>query len=145
MGLVYRIERQIGEYSFLISNTYTNEKYQVTIDPDKVHLWHCMKGQTSAEACPFLYMAPLGAEASCIVHQSRPDVCREVFCCRILAIDPSGRRAGRVMGSRHFQPETPEIEALWENKIRTLPEIDDAAWDEEVVRILAGAGYTVRR
>jgi len=146
MGLVYRIVEEKGNHEFLILNKYTGENYEVRIDPDKIHLFeHLRDGHTAPEACPFLYLANGDEVASCTVHLSRPDVCREVFCCHLLIVDREGRRVGRVMGTRHLCPETPQLEELWENRVRTLHLSDDTIWVEKVVGILIDAGYTVRR
>jgi hypothetical protein len=146
MGLVYRIVEEKGNREFLIVNRYTGENYEVRIDPDKIHLFeHRMEGHTTPEACPFLYLAQGNEDSSCTVHQSRPDVCREVFCSRLLIVDGEGRRVGRVMGTRHLCSETLQLEELWEDRVRTLRVTDDTVWEEKVVGILADAGYTVRR
>ena len=146
MGMVYRIVEEKGNQEFLLLNEYTGERYEVRIDQDKVHLFkHRMKRHATPEACPFLYPAQDDEPASCTVHQSRPDVCREVFCCHLLIIDGEGRRVGRVMGTRHLCPETPQLEELWETRVRTIKVNDDTVWEERVVGILIDAGYTVRR
>jgi len=146
MGLVYRIVEEKGYQEFLILNIYTGQNYEVRIDQDKIHLFeHRMEAHTTPEACPFLYPAQGDEPASCTVHLTRPDVCREVFCCHLLIADGEGRRAGRVMGTRHLCSETPQLEELWESRVRTLNVTDDTAWVEIVVGILIDAGYTVRR
>jgi hypothetical protein len=146
MGLVYRIAAELGDHEYLLLNVYTGVKYQVRIDPDKILLFEQrINGHTSPEACPFLHLAPGGEKSSCTVHHSRPDVCREVFCCWLLILDTTGNRAGRVMGTRHLCPETAELEEIWETRVKRLEGADDAKWEEEVIHILTNAGYTVRR
>jgi Fe-S-cluster containining protein len=145
MGTVYRIVEEKGNREFLIVNVYTGENYEVRIDPDKIHLFeHRVEAHITPDACPFLYPARGDEDAACTVHHSRPDVCREVFCCRLLIVDGEGRRVGRIMGTRHLCPETPQLEELWENRVRTLKVTDDATWEEKVIAILMEAGYFIR-
>ncbi|MBP1929244.1 hypothetical protein J2741_001791 [Methanolinea mesophila] len=147
MGMVYQIAEVLGDYGFLVSNLYTGARYEVRIDRDKIQLFERrMPGRAGPEACPFLYLAPEGEESSCTVHQTRPDVCREVFCCRMLITDPGGKRVGRVMGTRHLCTDDARLEELWRSRIRTEDEPDDdGIWEERVVRILTGENYRVRR
>jgi Fe-S-cluster containining protein len=146
MGLVYRIDEALDDYEFEVSNRYTGEKMHVRVDPDKIQFYE-QRGIAALprEVCPFYYSHSGNKESSCVIHLTRPEICREFFCCRILITDPNGKRAGRVMGTRHFCPETKEMEELWENRVKPLKEVNDATWEEKVVRILTDAGYSVRR
>lgn len=146
MGLVFRREKSLGDYKFEVSNRYTGEKMQVRVDPDKIRLYDELEtAPAPGEVCPFLYTGHRAEESCCLIHLTRPDVCREFFCCRIVITDPHGKRVGRIMGTRHLCSETPELEEIWEGRVKLLQEPDDAIWEEEVVRILTCAGYTVRQ
>ena len=48
------------------------------------------------------------------------------------------------MCQRHLASEDEALTRLFEDQINHLEESDDEAWDEQVVRILVGAGYTLR-
>ena len=145
LGLVHTIHIDYGNYRYLIRNQYTGETTEVSIDPDKISLF----ADTSIfserpEACPFFrYDAP-AAKGFCTVHLTRPEICRDYGCWRLLILDGLGRRAGRIMGRRHLASEDAALARLFEEEINRLVEPDDAAWDRHVIEVLVRAGYTVR-
>ncbi len=145
LGLVHVIKEDRGDYHFLINNQYTGEKTLVTIDPDKIGLFLDKSiFEQRPEACPFFrYDAP-SAKGYCTIHLTRPDICRDYGCWHLLILDSTGKRAGRIMYQRHLASEDEALTRLFEDQINHLEESDDEAWDERVVRILVGAGYTVR-
>lgn len=141
MGEVLSVEEEYGGYRFLLVNRYTGEKTPVEVDPDKRSLF--MEEDALPAACPFLrYRDQRGY---CTVHRTRPEMCRDFGCWRLLILDPSGKRAGRVMQARFFTSESPALALLWEERIRVLDEPDDEAWDRAVIAILSCEGYTVVR
>jgi Fe-S-cluster containining protein len=145
LGLVHVIKEDYGNYHFLVNNQYTGEKTAVSVDPDKISLY-C---DTSIflerpEACPFFrYDAP-SAKGYCTVHRTRPDICRDYGCWRLLILDSQGKRAGRIMYQRHLASEDETLTRLFEEQIRPLGALDDETWDNRLLRILGDAGYTVR-
>jgi hypothetical protein len=141
MGEVLSVLEEYGGYRFLLVNRYTGEKNQVEVDQDKRSMY--MEEDALPVACPFLrYRDRVGY---CTVHRTRPEMCRDFGCWRLLILDLSGKRAGRVMQGRFFSPENPSLALLWEDRIRDLEEPDDEGWDREVIAILSGEGYTVIR
>lgn len=144
MGEIIELYEQSGSDMFRIRFTVTGEERVVTLDPDK----HDLFFQTpvrSAMACPFLRKAPDGA-VICTVHLTRPDLCRQYGCFRLLILDREGRRAGRVMtNSRYFKAVTPEAQTIWQDRCRTLSIADEALWEDEVDRVFMREGYRVIR
>ena len=145
LGLVHIIQEDYGDYRFLINNQYTGEKTVVTVDPDKVALF-CDKSifQEHPETCPFFRYDPLPGKGYCTVHLTRPEICRDYGCWRMLILDAGGKRAGRIMCQRFLASEDERLTRLFEEQINTLTGISDAAWDERVIHVLVGAGYTVQ-
>jgi len=94
-------------------------------------------------ACPFLREDPESGDIVCIVHRTRPEICREYRCWRLLVQNAAGVRAGRVMERRHLAADDPALKAFWEEKIAGIREGDIDRWDEQVILLLKGAGYTV--
>lgn len=146
LGQVHVIAEEYGGYRFLIRNVYTGEKTPVCIDADKIHLYP-EKGifKERPEACPFLRKDPENRRVCCIVHATRPEICRDFSCWRLLIVDGTGTRAGRIMGSRHLAADDPVLAEVWEKEVRTMHEPEDAAWEAEMIRIVRRAGYSVRR
>jgi hypothetical protein len=117
----------------------------VTVDPDKIGLFLDRSIFVERpEACPFFRYKPESAKGYCTVHLTRPEICRDYGCWRLLILDSTGKRAGRIMGNRFLASEDEGLTRFFEGHIRNQPESDDAAWDDMVIRMLIGAGYTVR-
>ena len=128
-----------------MNNQYTGEKTTVTVDPDKIALF-CDKSifLERPEACPFFRFERLSEKGYCTVHRTRPEICRDYGCWRLLILDARGKRAGRIMCQRHLASEDEALTLLFEEQINHCVEPDDAAWDERVIRVLLKAGFTVR-
>jgi len=145
LGLVHTIHDDLGDHRFVVRNTYTGEKTIVTVDPDKVGLFSDRNiFEERPEACPFFRYDKDSAKGYCTVHFTRPDICRDYGCWRILILTPDGRRAGRIMGERHLASDDPVLTGLFEDKVNDVIEPDTTTWDRMVLRVLAAAGYTVR-
>jgi Fe-S-cluster containining protein len=118
----------------------------VVVDPDKVNLF-CDTGIFGKlpAACPFFRYDQASSKGYCTVHLTRPEICRDYGCWRILILDAGGKRAGRIMGRRHLASEDDRLTRLFEEHINHLSEADDTAWDERVIPVLVAAGYIVRK
>jgi Fe-S-cluster containining protein len=144
MSQIHRIEVDYGDLTFQLCNNYTGERRMVRVDSDKIHLFQDRSiFESWPEACPFLRGDPLHGRICCTVHQTRPDLCREFGCWRILILDSSGKRAGRIMGTRHLSAEDPVLLEFWKAHAGDIQALDDASWDRAVVRILERSGYRV--
>jgi hypothetical protein len=146
LGLVHIIQEEYGDYHFLVKNQYTGERTAVTIDPDKIALFRDSSiFLTRPEACPFFRYDQASAKGYCTVHLTRPEICRDYGCWRLLILDPEGKRAGRIMCQRHLASEDEKLTLLFEEQINQSIEPDDDAWDRRVIHVLVAAGYTVRK
>lgn len=145
MGTVLHITGQLNSRESVLTNRYSGEKTVVEVDPDKYSLYDDDQSifRTFPEACPFLRFHPQTGKASCTCHQTRPDMCRDFGCWRVLILKPDGSRAGRVMGWRYFCPDDPDLARIWEERIREINEPDDDIWDGAVRQILTREGYIV--
>ncbi len=146
MGQVHCIQETRGEFEFLINNQYTGEKNTVVVDSDK-YLLFADKSifLDHSEACPFLRYSGRDGKAYCTVHLTRPEICRDYGCWRLLILNSRGKRAGRVMYQRAFFSDDADLTRLWKECIDDLAEPDDGVWDEKITRILINAGYTIRK
>jgi uncharacterized protein len=146
MGQVHAIKEIHGRFSFLINNEYTGEKTAVTVDEDKRTLFIDNSIFTEhPEACPFLRYRVEDGKACCTVHHTRPAICREYGCWRLLILNSRGSRAGRIMYQRSFFSDEENLTWLWRSCIEPLNEADDLLWEEKITRILVNAGYSVRK
>jgi len=145
LGLVHTIHEDFGNYRYRVNNQYTGEKTVVTVDPDKIALFSDHSIFTERpEACPFFRYDRVGAKGYCTVHLTRPEICRDYGCWRILILDAEGKRAGRIMCQRFLASEDEWLTRLFLTKVNNIAEADDAAWDERLTRVLVAAGYTLQ-
>jgi hypothetical protein len=118
---------------------------EVVIDSDKTELFSDTSiFQREPEACPFFRTSSSDGKGYCTIHNTRPSICRDFSCWRLLILDQKGKRAGRVMFTFTFVSEDPQLTRLWQECIDPIPADDKTSWDREVIRILTGAGYSVR-
>ncbi|MDD1695838.1 MAG: YkgJ family cysteine cluster protein [Methanoregula sp.] len=146
MGQVHTIKEIRGEFAFLVNNEYTGEKTEVMVDLDKRDLFFDKRiFLDQPEACPFLRNYPGDHKAYCTVHLTRPEICRDYGCWRVLILNSQGTRAGRIMYRRAFFSDDAILTRLWNECIDPLEEPGDELWDEKITSILINAGYSVRK
>ena len=145
MGEIIRIREQTGPDEFRIWFTVTGEERVVTLDPDKQALFRSGRTGSQSLACPFLRRNSDGL-FTCTVHHSRPDLCRQYACFRVLVLDSKGLKHGRVVEhTRYFVSADPLLNALWKNTIEPAVISDEDLWEEHVELVLTAAGYRVVR
>jgi uncharacterized protein len=146
MGYVHAIREERGEYRFLVRNHYTGEETLVEVDPDN-HALFDDKSIFAAwpHSCPFFRYLPGGEWACCTVHATRPEICRDYGCWRLLILDHTGRRAGRIKNRRTLCSDDALLTTLWERCTEEHREEDDRKWEDAMIRILSRAGYSVRK
>ena len=146
MGDVIGTREQTGPSEFLVWYKITGEERRVWIDPDKQGLYRTQDiRKIRPMACPFLRQQSSGS-AICTVHYTRPDLCRQYACFRVLVLGPEGERLGRVVdASRYFTTMDPELRALWDREIAGVEIPDEELFEEYVEHVLSGAGYRVIR
>jgi len=144
MGEIIEIVETKEPLVFRIRYVPTCEERQVTIDPDKKDLFLAQDTVNSRQlACPFLREKSPGV-VICTVHSSRPELCRQYACFRILVLDSTGKRIGRVHdGSRVFFTPDDRLRKLWNDEIAKLSIADETEWERWVSEILTRAGYTI--
>jgi uncharacterized protein len=146
LGLVHSIKEEYGDYRFLIYNRYTNEETPVTVDPDKHDIFDDNSiFEQLPQTCPFFRHQPGSELAYCTVHQTRPEMCRDYGCWRLLILNHRGRRVGKIKYIRTLISDDAFLNRIWEDCIEHDSEPDDQRWENEMIRILTRAGYTVRK
>jgi uncharacterized protein len=145
MGDVIGIREELPSDRFRIWYKITGETREVSIDPDKRDLFSGQDlGMIRPMACPFL--REHAGRYLCTVHKSRPDLCRQYACFRILVLDAAGKRLGRVVASsRYFTTGDPLLRELWDREIQNRSIPDDRLFEEHVDHVLSRAGYRVIR
>jgi hypothetical protein len=146
MQLVHTIKEDRGNYTFVIYNYYSGDVKEVRVDADKIALYEDKSSLSDLpQACPFLRFDKDTGKAWCTVHLTRPEVCRDYCCWRLIIRDAQGRRAGRVLYQRTFLSDTAELEGLWGQIKPTLNDLTDEEWDDALIKSLTAAGYCVQQ
>ncbi len=146
MGEVIGIKEETGHLQYRIFYKITGEERIVSVDPDKQELF-CSRDITKIRpmACPFLRETEQGT-VICTVHLTRPDLCRQYSCFRVLILDLQGRRIGRVVaGTRYFITTDKKLRTLWESAVEGVAEPDDGKWEDFVEQVCTSRGYRVIR
>ena len=142
MGEIISIQEKTGEIEFRIGYSATFEERIVTLDDDKRELFFT-RDPVSSMACPFLREKYPG-RVICTVHDSRPELCRQYSCFRILVLDQEGKPAGRVLyRTRSFSSPDARLNAIWQQDCRQLDIRDENTWEEEVAQTFKRAGWLV--
>ncbi len=124
-GEFIKIERQITERDYFCRYGITNELFQVhvlpefaeDIDEEFTSLDEKNTG-TSHKGCIFLRKNLHGKGFVCAVYPSRPSVCREFICYRMLIFhQQSGELRGKVIGINELKTQDEILAALWKEKI----------------------------
>ena len=146
MGEIIEIREELRHGVFRIGFTVTGEERIVSVDPEKQDLFQSPEFMTQRPlACPFLRESGT-RKFVCSVHTSRPGLCRQYSCYRILVLDSQERKVGRVTdASRYFITEDAELRRLWNQEIVSVAVPDEKCWEEHVEQSLNRAGYRVVR
>ena len=145
MGEIIAIREQIGPGRFRIGFT-DGEERTVVLDPGRDELFGIAGDNTKkSAACPFLRPDGHGRRI-CIVHDSRPAICRGYLCSRILVLDDEGNRAGRVLpGTRILSTTDRRLLGIWNSRLRDIAITGENGWEHAVEDIFLQEGYRVLR
>ena len=146
MGEIIEIREETAPFSFRIGYTTTGEERQVVVDPDKKELFLCREETTTRSlACPFLRKAAPG-RVICTVHLSRPELCRQYSCFRILVLGDENKPSGKVLEhTRMLRTMDHHLRAIWDREICRIDDADEDRWEERVEEVLSREGYRVIR
>ena len=144
MGVVIGIKEQTAPEKFRIQFTTTGEERTVVLDLGRENLFSAQRTRNRHPgACPFLREKSPGTHI-CTVHSSRPELCRQYACFRILICNHEGKRIGRVWdASRYFTTTDPRLQELWNREISGRKIMDETAWEDFVGEVLTSEGYRV--
>jgi len=146
MGEIIEIHEMLDFVSCRIGFSVTGEERIVSVDPEKRELFHLQEIRTLRPmACPFLREEG-NKKFVCSVHTSRPELCRQYACYRILVLDSLENRIGKVTdASRYFITADADLRRLWNREIAGVAIPDEKCWEEHVEQTFTRAGYRVMR
>ena len=128
-GEFITIERQLTDRDYYCRYGITGEIFPVHVLPgfadDVEEEFAEPSPQATAsphKGCIFMKKDPEGKGFACAIYPSRPTVCREFRCYRMLIYDPSsGEIRGKVIGINELRTHDQNLAAIWKEKIARLP------------------------
>jgi Fe-S-cluster containining protein len=127
-GEFIRIERQITGRDYFCRYGITGELFPVHVQPefaDEIEEEFEESGGKPAgsqKGCPFMRKNPAGRGFACAIYPTRPTICREFLCYRMLIHHPaSGEVRGKVIGINELRTHDEVLSAIWNEKIAGLP------------------------
>ncbi len=141
-GKHIRIERKLGERDYYCRDLITSNLVMAHVESPYLPVFREKGGyQEENDQCYFLVRTPGGY--TCVVYNTRPLSCREFKCCRMRIYRGGKNLVGTLKGRRSLSTSDPDLEKIWEDRIRSLGITEDGQWDMSVKKILDSAGYTV--
>jgi hypothetical protein len=154
LGRYITIERQLNSRDYYCRNGMTREIFPVHVAAEFADAIDetFTDGPTGSEAgheyngrCIFQQPEPRGKGFVCAIYETRPRVCRDFRCYRLIIFDKSGTEAGRGVGRADIRTADPVLALIWNNEIRgiienTQPDSDTTLL-QKILAILASHGY----
>ena len=117
--------------------------------------------------CVFLKKNRQGEGFACAIYPSRPAICREFTCYRMLVYNKDGHVCGKVIGRNELKTADEVLATIWKDEVAHLPppapprfshlphrnmhpatesrihgsHVNDTEWSDSVVTILKAHGY----
>ena len=128
-GEFIKVERQITDRDYFCRYGITNELFQVHVLPEYADDFSDEFGamaETGKDApqkgCVFTRKNPDGPGFLCAIYPTRPNICREFLCYRMLIHHrPTGEVRGKLIGINELKTHDQILEAIWKEKIAQLP------------------------
>lgn len=152
-GSFITIERQLNDRDYYCRYSLTRELFFVHVAAEYVEdvseRNSSPRGSgipAGKKSCPFLCGKKDGDGFTCAIYATRPPICREFRCYRMLVCDRCGDYTGKVIGAGEIRTADDELARLWKEKIAAIPHAhppgsSDPDWVKKVTGILAAHGY----
>ena len=124
-GRFIKIERQINDRDYFTVWHYKRDSSRFMYCRNLLKklmknspVWMEKNTGPSHKGCIFLRENPQGKGFVCAVYPTRPSVCREFLCYRMLIFhQQSGELRGKVIGINELKTQDETLAALWKEKI----------------------------
>lgn len=141
-GNFIKIERQLTSRDFYCRYGIKNELFPAHIESDYADSQAPLPEEGGpAKGCPFMRKDPKGKGIACAIYSTRPQICREFRCYRMVIHHPDGHECGRIMGRSELKTMDEPLLRIWKEEILPLPHTDDARWTKSVIAALAVHRY----
>jgi uncharacterized protein len=142
------IERQLDDRDYYCRSMIYNAIFLARVDPmyreeiaNEFETEDALPPGPEKKICRFVRKNPDGNGMVCAIYATRPKVCRDFRCYRMLIRTREGTICGRVTGKNTLRTEDAALETLWTDQVAGIPYGDPAAWTKNIAGILAENGY----
>jgi Fe-S-cluster containining protein len=141
-GDFIKIERQLTSRDYYCRYGIKNEMFLAHVEGDYIGRYHKdSEEQKPAKGCPFMQKNQSGDGFACAIYATRPQVCKEFRCYRMLIFDRDGHECGRIMARNELKTTDETLERIWKEEIAPLPYREVPRWVKLVIDTLAAYGY----
>ena len=149
LGPHITIEGQLNDRDYYCRSTIDNVIFLARVDPayrEEIADEFVDEGSghpfSDNKSCRFLRKTHNGEGTACAIYTSRPKVCRDFRCYRMLIRNREGSVCGKVIGKNTLRAQDAALEKLWDEQVVAISYGDPAAWIKNVAGILAEHGYS---
>ncbi|HZD43957.1 MAG TPA: YkgJ family cysteine cluster protein [Methanomicrobiales archaeon] len=128
LGEYITIVRQLSERDYFCRYGVTNEIFQVHVTEEFVDEVDAdydamVDGDTSEiqKRCIFSRRNPNGPGYACAIYPTRPTICREFQCYRMLIYNVHGELLGKVIGFNELKTHDETLAQIWADRVAHLP------------------------
>lgn len=141
-GDFIKIERQLNHRDYYCRYGIKNELFLAHVEGDYIvrSPAHPAEGKP-IKGCPFLKKNPSGNGFTCAIYSTRPQVCKEFRCYRMLIYDREKHECGRIMGTHDLKTTDKTLEKIWNEEVSPIPGPRDNKQEKRIISILAAHGY----
>ncbi|MCJ7742899.1 MAG: YkgJ family cysteine cluster protein [Methanoregula sp.] len=146
-GEFIKIERQLTSRDYYCRYGIKNELFLAHLEGDYADSQHpSSKEGEPVKGCPFMRENQNGKGIACAIYTSRPRICRDFRCYRMVIVNRAGLECGRIMGRNDLKTTDETLERIWkEHIVPLLPSHSDTRWENAVIDALAAHGYLGER
>ena len=142
-GEFIKIERKFTSRDYYCRYGIKNELFLAHIEADYADSQppYSKEGER-VKGCPFMRENQNGKGIACAIYATRPRICRDFRCYRMVIRHRDGYECGRIMGRNELKTTDESLKQIWKERIsRQLPSHDDPRWEKAVIDALAFHGY----
>ncbi len=141
-GAFIKIERQLTSRDYYCRYGIKNELFLAHIEGDYADSQAPGSQEGEKEkGCPFIRKNLEGQGFACAIYATRPQICREFRCYRMLIYNRDGHECGRILGRSDLKTADETLAQIGKEQIASLPHNDEKRWERSVIACLAAQGY----
>jgi uncharacterized protein len=141
-GDFIKIERQLTSRDYYCRYGIKNEMFLAHVEDDFIESYpQDPDNGKPAKGCPFMQKNLTGDGFTCAIYATRPRVCKDFRCYRMLIFDGDGHECGRLMARHDLRTTDETLARIWKEEIALLACDDGTRWMKLVIDTLAVHGY----